>query len=168
VGTLTDQVYTMLIIILGGILVGFIFDLYRVLRGFGRPGKYVTLVTDCLFWLVVTPIALIILVLANWGELRLYSFLGLLLGLIFYWSVLSAVVVGILGSLLSFLWRAVCLLGKALIFLVTIGPRLLYALVRGKLMVFRRPRFLRRLLQPFRVTLPRIKLRFPKLFRIRL
>ena len=47
-GTLTDQVYTMLIIILGGIPVGFIFDLYRVLRVLDDLGNMVTLVTDCL------------------------------------------------------------------------------------------------------------------------
>lgn len=165
--SLADQAYAITIIILGGAALGLLFDWYRVLRGLCKPGKAITWITDCLFWLLVTPIALFFLLVANWGELRLYSLVGLLLGLVLYWWLLSKIVISVLLTVFNALWRFTLSIGRLVIFLVTLVPRLIYALFSGRLIVFRRPRWLRGFCGRFRFSLPKARFRLPKLFRIR-
>ncbi len=114
--SLGTQLYAFGIVLLAGITLGLFFDLFRVLRGLLRPGFLSTPLLDLLFWALITPILVLYLILANWGELRGYVVIGLILGLFFYRLLLSGMVVsfliwmvqalgGLLGLLISFvLW----------------------------------------------------------------
>lgn len=67
-----------------GFLVGIIYDFYWSLRDIGRPHKIATIVGDVLFWILITAFVFTCLILGNWGEVRLYVFIGLIVG--FYWE----------------------------------------------------------------------------------
>lgn len=116
---LGTQLYAFGIVLLAGITLGIFFDLFRVLRGLLRPGLLSTPLLDLLFWALVTPVLVIYLILANWGELRGYVIIGLILGLFFYRLLLSGLVISILlglvrlvGGLLSMLISIVLWLGS--------------------------------------------------------
>lgn len=94
--SLGSQFYAFGIVLLAGTSLGIFFDLFRVLRGLLRPGFLSTPLLDLLFWALITPMLVLYLLLANWGELRGYVFIGLVLGFLFYRLLLSSLVVTVL------------------------------------------------------------------------
>lgn len=94
--SLGTQLYAFGIVLLAGITLGLFFDLFRVIRGLIRPGLISTPILDLLFWALITPILVLYLILANWGELRGYVIIGLLLGLFFYRLLLSDMIISLL------------------------------------------------------------------------
>ena len=82
---LNGQVFTFLMTIVTGMLLGGLFDCYRVLRRTFKPKAFMTWLADLLYWLVATVVMFIALVFSNWGELRFYVFIGVLSGLGVYY-----------------------------------------------------------------------------------
>ncbi len=91
--SLSAQLYAFAITILAGASSGLIFDGYRLLRSVLRPGVWSTAVMDLFFWLVLAPVLTIYLLMANWGELRFYVVIGVVLGLAFYYLLFSHLII---------------------------------------------------------------------------
>ncbi|MDR3559994.1 MAG: spore cortex biosynthesis protein YabQ [Negativicutes bacterium] len=87
------QLETFLITIITGMVLGMMFDFYRIMRGVFRPRWLVTSVTDLLYWLLATAVVFVALLLGNWGEIRLYVFFGLFAGILCYFRLLSRSVI---------------------------------------------------------------------------
>lgn len=66
------QAYVFLATFYGGIIIGFIYDLYKIYRSLLKPRKIIAVLQDLFFWCVVTIIALAVLLYSNNGELRWY------------------------------------------------------------------------------------------------
>ncbi|NLM24886.1 MAG: spore cortex biosynthesis protein YabQ [Firmicutes bacterium] len=112
--SLSVQLYAFAITIIAGATTGLLFDLYRLSRGYLRPGLVATAVMDLFFWLVVAPVLTVYLLLANWGQLRFYVLVGILLGLALYYLVFSRLVIhfclcffDIIGKVLSLVYQIV-------------------------------------------------------------
>lgn len=86
---LSSQVSSFIITVCIGIILGLVFDLYRIFRGFIKPKWYTTHIGDLIFWLLATIISFFILLQGNFGEVRIYVFIGFTLGLILYFKLLS-------------------------------------------------------------------------------
>ncbi len=93
---LGTQLYAFGIVLLAGVNLGLFFDLFRVIRGLLRSGTISTPLLDLLFWALVTPVLVLYIILANWGELRGYVVIGLSLGFFFYRLILSSLVIAFL------------------------------------------------------------------------
>jgi spore cortex biosynthesis protein YabQ len=100
-GPVTEQAAVFVFTVGIGLLLGLLFDLYRVVRGRFRPGPLATLLGDLLFSLLATGVAFTLLVVGNWGELRLYVWVGFLLGAVSYRLGLSRPVIAGLTSFLT-------------------------------------------------------------------
>lgn len=106
---LLDQFYYFALTILIGLVGGFCYDLYKVTRGTLRLRKVGTALGDALFWVILTGVVFALLLLGNWGEVRLYVLLGLALGALFYLSVCSRHITRFIQwifKMLHTLWRA--------------------------------------------------------------
>ena len=114
---LGTQLYAFGIVLLAGISLGLLFDLFRVIRGLLRPGCFSTPLLDILFWALATPILILYLILANWGALRGYVFIGLALGFFFYRLLLSSMVISLLIWLVQVLGQLVSMLISFLVWL---------------------------------------------------
>ncbi|HHX01321.1 MAG TPA: spore cortex biosynthesis protein YabQ [Firmicutes bacterium] len=90
--SLSTQLYAFAFTMAAGASMGFVFDLYRLLRSWLRPGAIATFIMDLFFWVIIVPMAAIYLLIANWGELRLYVLIGICLGLAFYYLLISRTV----------------------------------------------------------------------------
>lgn len=101
--SLIEQLYAFGITIIGGVAMGVVFDLFRVLRSSAHPRGVLTWVSDILYWVSVTPLVAGLLLHANWGELRFYVVLGIALGLMLYFTLCSPFVL----ELLLLIWRTV-------------------------------------------------------------
>lgn len=88
---------------IGGLGMGLVFDLFRVLRSSGHPRGMLSWLSDVLYWVSVTPFVVGLLLHANWGELRFYVLLAIALGLVLYFTVFSPFVLEVLFAL----WRTV-------------------------------------------------------------
>jgi len=95
---LTNQVFTFMMTIVTGMVLGILFDSYRVLRGTCNPQLVLTWCMDLLYWLVATVIVFIALVSSNWGELRFYVFIGMLTGVACYYHWLSIYIIRMLST----------------------------------------------------------------------
>ena len=107
-----SQVISFSITIATGILLGVLFDCYRVLLGTFRPRGLVTCLTDLLYWLVATVVVFIALVVSNWGELRFYVFLGIVSGVGLYYRLLSSYAIHLFSGFIRFIKRVVLLIEK--------------------------------------------------------
>lgn len=85
----TSQTVTFLITIITGLLLGVLFDFYRALRNRMRPPLLIGSLADLGYWAVATVVAFAGLLLGNWGELRLYVFIGLFGGAFLYYRLFS-------------------------------------------------------------------------------
>ncbi len=95
-----SQIETFVITVATGIFLGVAFDFYRVLRGLYRPHWLLTALADLGYWLFATGVVFLALLFGNWGELRLYAFIGLALGAFGYFRLLSRRAVRLLAGLL--------------------------------------------------------------------
>lgn len=98
------QAYIFFTVFYGGLIVGFIYDIYRGLRSYLNPTRIATFIEDLVFWIIITLIVFFILIKSNWGELRGYIFIGLFLGIYLYLKTLSKLVYPILLKLLRLIY----------------------------------------------------------------
>lgn len=87
--SLVSQVHAFAATIVIGIVAGFCYDYYRVVRTVFRLKKVGTYLGDVIFWLVATALVFFLLLLGNRGEMRLYVLVGLGLGALIYYCLLS-------------------------------------------------------------------------------
>lgn len=83
---LANQVGVFAATFLIGMIVGFCYDYYRVLRGICKLKKIGTFLGDTIFWLAATVLVLFLLILGNWGVVRWYIFIGIGLGALLYFQ----------------------------------------------------------------------------------
>jgi len=91
-----------------GIVVGVVFDFYRVLRGQTKPKKLITNIFDLLFAVMVTIIIFIALIYSNGGVIRVYVFLGIILGQIIYYWLFSRYIIILFSQLIEFIYFILC------------------------------------------------------------
>lgn len=91
--SIQTQAYIFLSTLYGGIIIGFIYDLYRIFRYFFRPKKIATFIEDFVFWIIVCIISLYILFSSSWGQIRGYNFIGFLSGALLYNKLLSKYII---------------------------------------------------------------------------
>lgn len=115
---LSTQLYAFGIVLLAGVSLGLFFDLFRVIRGILRPGAISTSLLDLIFWVLITPLLILYLLLANWGELRFYVLAGLALGFLFYRLLLSGIVISLLLFLVDIVFAVLNFLFTAIIRMV--------------------------------------------------
>lgn len=100
---ITNQAILFLIFCINGILIGLLFDFFRILRRSFKTHDIVTYIQDVLFWILTGFILLYSIFTFNNGEIRLFMFLGVALGVIFYMLCLSSYVIKVNVIIIKFL-----------------------------------------------------------------
>lgn len=90
--TLIIDLHTFLGSIYGGLMVGFVYDIYKTMRYYSKPNKLLTYIGDLLFWIVLSLLFFYILLRINLGELRGYIIIGFLSGVFVYNKIFSKVI----------------------------------------------------------------------------
>jgi len=84
-----NQLFCLLIFTITGIVIGILFDIFRILRKSFRTADWITCLQDILFWILAGGIMLVSIFTFNNGEIRSYVFIGILLGIILYMLAIS-------------------------------------------------------------------------------
>lgn len=109
---------------------GFVFDFWRACRAVLRPGWIVTSAGDLIFWLVAVLLAAGTLILANYGQVRLYVFLSLAIGFLLYQFLLSPLLRRPLRWLIRAVFRGLERLGQGLLLPVRLPLNLVLSIGR--------------------------------------
>lgn len=121
-----EEVYIFLATLYGGIVIGFIYDLYRIFRLILRPKKIATFIEDFIFWMVISVAALWVLIFSNDGQLRFYNFLGFILGALLYNKMLSKFVIRNMVWILRGIRKIFKFIGRILLMPVRALMNILY------------------------------------------
>ena len=90
-----NQAYLFLVFTLTGIIIGILFDFFRILRKSFKTCDLLTYIEDVAFWVLTGIIVLYNIWYFNDGEIRLFMLLGISMGAIIYALTLSNFVVTI-------------------------------------------------------------------------
>lgn len=102
-----SQVQIFIIFILNGIIIGLVFDLFRILRLTFKTKDVITYIEDVLFWLITALILLYSIFKFNNGELRFYIFFGIFIGVLMYLLCFSKTFIAISVGLIHFIKKIV-------------------------------------------------------------
>ena len=111
-----SQAHMFLIFILNGIIIAFIFDLFRISRKTFKTPDWITYVEDILFWLISCIILAYSIYTYNNGEIRFYMFIGLIIGGLTYIITLSKYIIKIFSTIINKIKNIIQLLVNFLLF----------------------------------------------------
>lgn len=121
--SLDVQILTMGLMLASGVLIGILFDLYRVLAHELRFPRWLIPLLDLAYWAAVTVFIFRVLLFSNFGQVRLFVFLGLFAGYTLYFLVMSRTsmkvirwIIGVVEAIVHFIIRAfqICVIGPVL------------------------------------------------------
>lgn len=119
----TNQAYLFLIFILNGLIIGFLFDFFRILRKTIKTSDFVTYMQDFIFWILTGIIILYFIFTFNNGEIRLFLFLGIITGILIYMLLLSKFIIKINVAIINFFKK---ILGIPIKFMIKIIRNLFF------------------------------------------
>jgi len=99
--SLDVQFLTLAMMVASGIGMGAAFDGYRVVSNELRIGRLWVPVLDLLYWIAATLIVFRVLIASNEGDVRMFVFIGLFIGISFYFWLLSPPVIRIVRWLVE-------------------------------------------------------------------
>jgi spore cortex biosynthesis protein YabQ len=99
--TLTGQATTMLAMVLCGLVMGMLYDTYRTMERKCHLPIWLVWISDFFFWISCTFLVFGTLLRINEGVVRIYIFLGLGIGIIFYFLLFQRMYLRILNKLIA-------------------------------------------------------------------
>ena len=98
-----SQAYLFLIFVLNGVLIGLLFDFFRILRKSFKTPDFITYIEDIVFWFLTGLIILYSIFTYNNGELRAYIFIAIFIGIVIYILALSKYIIKINVKIINFI-----------------------------------------------------------------
>ena len=109
-----NQAFLFLVFTLTGVIIGVLFDLFRILRRTIKTSNIITYIEDVLFWILTGLLILYNIWYFNNGEIRIFMFLGIIMGVLIYMSTISSILVKIFTKLLQTIIKVLELPFKAI------------------------------------------------------
>lgn len=109
------QIYILLCAIASGLLLGLLFDLYRIIRGNGH-NQIIIFFEDILFFILAALIIYTFLLYLNYAFITIYVYAFIFLTAFLYFKFLSFIVVKIESYLLNLVFKLVRVIIKNLIY----------------------------------------------------
>lgn len=128
----TNQAYLFLIFIINGIVIGILFDFFRILRKSFKTSDIITYIEDLLFWILTGIILLYSIFTFNNGEIRLFMFLAIGIGVITYILLFSTYVIKVNVAIIKLLKNILL----KIITIISIPFKLIYKITKK---IFFRP-----------------------------
>ena len=97
---LLSQFNTVFIFFLTGICIGLLFDFFRIQRKVLKTCDFITYIQDILFWIVSGLIIIFVIMKYTNGEIRIYMVLGIILGILIYFLIISKYIMKIFVCIL--------------------------------------------------------------------
>lgn len=105
--------------IYGGIVVGILFDFYRVAKSNFNLGKILSNIYDIIFWIVTTALTFSTINFIESFDLRYYHFVALGIGFLIYYKTVSKFVFTVLNNILQCIIKSIKNLSKIIVAILT-------------------------------------------------
>ncbi len=110
-----SQEYMLIVSIMGGMFLGFIWDIYRLVRHYVKFGIIGTAVGDIAYWIVSVYLSIQIIYEISYGNLRFFILMGFLLGALLYFYGISNYILKIFIFCIDFV---ITLISKFISFMI--------------------------------------------------
>ena len=117
---ITNQAILFAIFLLNGVIIGFLFDIFRILRKSFKTSDIVTYIEDILFWIFTGIIILYSIFTFNNGEIRLFMIIAVIIGSGIYLLYISSYVIKINVTIILFCKKIIHKIFSILIFPIKI------------------------------------------------
>lgn len=101
--TIASETVAFIIFLFNGILVGILFDFFRILRKSFKTPDIATYLEDICFGIIAGALLIFSILIFNNGELRLFVFAGILLGILIYMLTISKYVIKVSVKIVKFI-----------------------------------------------------------------
>ena len=135
--TVSGQAHVFLFAVIGGMLIAFIYDLFRIMRRAVKSCAIFIYLEDFIYWIIVAVVMLGMLYYSNEGEMRGYIFIGTAMGALLYVLLLSWLIVGvsmfvlkIIQKFFSAVWMVLTYPFKIIFRVLAIPGRFLLKIIR--------------------------------------
>lgn len=102
-----EQLLCLIAFTVTGIVIGVLFDIFRILRKSFKTADWLTTLQDILFWILAGFVILFSIFKFNNGEIRSYIFVGIALGVLIYMLTLSKYIVKYSVIIIKFIKKIV-------------------------------------------------------------
>ena len=107
---LNNQFFMLLSFFITGIVIGVLFDVFRISRKIFKTPDFLIYIEDVLFWILSGFMLLFTICTFTDGQIRLYMILMLILGAIIYFLTLSNMFIKINTNIVEFIKKVINLL----------------------------------------------------------
>lgn len=125
-----SQAHVFLIFIINGIIIAFIFDIFRIFRKSFKTPDWVTYIEDIIFWFITCVLLAYSIYTYNNGEIRLFIFIGLIIGAILYILTISKYIIKFSVKIIRFLK----IISYKIIYYITYPIKIILKIVRKLLL----------------------------------
>lgn len=87
--TINEQAFLFLTCVQTGIIMGMLYDVIRILRKIIHHPNWIVQIEDLLYWITCGCFAFIMIYWENYGQIRVFVFIGILIGAILYFTTAS-------------------------------------------------------------------------------
>ena len=102
-----NQTLLFLLFMLDGIIIGFIFDIFRISRRTIKTSDFITIIEDFIFWILTAIILLYSIFTFNNGEIRWFMFMATILGFLLYIMTVSSYIIKINVTIINFIKKII-------------------------------------------------------------
>ncbi|WP_291564781.1 MULTISPECIES: spore cortex biosynthesis protein YabQ [unclassified Clostridium] len=95
-----QQIILFVFSLLSGVLIGVLFDIYRIIRGFEDVGAIITIIQDVLFWIATGFIVFIFMMYTSYAYMSFNVFVYVSIGLFVYIKLISKIFINVLHNVL--------------------------------------------------------------------
>lgn len=114
--SVANQAYSFLCCILGGMIIAFIFDVFRIRRKTIKVSDLFVYFEDFVYWIIVALVFFAVIYISNDGEFRGYLLIGNIIGIILYSLLLSRIIMTIFLFTIQFVYKIFCTVCFILLF----------------------------------------------------
>lgn len=112
---ITNQAFLFLVFVVIGLIIGLLFDVFRILRISFKTKDFVTYIEDILFWIITGILVLYSIFIFNNGEIRLFIFIGIAIGVILYIMLFSSLIIKYSVYIINFIKKVVRVVLKIIV-----------------------------------------------------
>lgn len=112
---ITNQAFLFLVFVVIGLIIGLLFDIFRILRISFKTKDFVTYIEDILFWIITGILVLYSIFIFNNGEIRLFIFIGIAIGVILYIMLFSSFIIKYSVYIINFIKKVVRVVLKIIV-----------------------------------------------------
>ena len=112
----SSQAYIFLCSVIGGALIGFIYDIFRIKRKAIRTNNIALYIEDFIYWIIVSLVMFGVVYYSNDGEIRGFTFLGTAIGVVLYILLLSKYVIKVALFIIRTVYRVLKVMWKVVAF----------------------------------------------------